>query len=54
MPKTVKAEELQGNVFEMIGKEWLLVAAEKDGKVNAMTASWGGLGIMWGKEVAFV
>ena len=54
MPKMVKAEELQGHVFEMIGKEWLLVAAEKDGKVNAMTASWGGLGIMWGKEVAFV
>lgn len=54
MGKIVKAGELQKNVFEMIGKEWLLVAAEKDGKANAMTASWGGLGIMWGKEVAFI
>ena len=26
----------------------------KDGKTNAMTASWGGLGVMWGKNVAFV
>lgn len=54
MSKRIKAGELDKNVFDMIGKEWLLVAAEKDGRVNAMTASWGGLGIMWGKEVAFV
>jgi len=38
----------------MIGKQWMLVSATKDGKTNAMTASWGGLGIMWGKQVAFV
>ena len=34
---------------ELIGKEWLLVAANKDGKSNAMTASWGAVGEMWGK-----
>ena len=50
----IKPEELQKNPFTMIGKEWLLVAAEKDGKANAMTASWGGVGIMWGKPVAFI
>lgn len=38
----------------MIGKEWLLVTAEKDGKANTMTASWGGVGIMWHKPVAYV
>ena len=27
--------------FHLIGKVWQLIAAEKDGKVNAMTASWG-------------
>ena len=32
----------------------MLVTAEKDGKVNTMTASWGGVGIMWGKPVAYV
>ena len=52
--KIIKPEELQKNVFSMIGKEWLLVTAEKDGKVNTMTASWGGLGVMWGKNVAFI
>lgn len=50
--KSIKPEELDKNVFHMIGREWLLVTAEKAGKVNTMTASWGGLGVMWGKNVA--
>ena len=36
--KSIKPEELEKNVFHMIGKEWLLVTAEKEGKVNTMTA----------------
>jgi flavin reductase (DIM6/NTAB) family NADH-FMN oxidoreductase RutF len=52
--KELKPEELQKNPFQMIGKEWLLVTAEKDGKTNTMTASWGGVGVMWGKDVAFI
>lgn len=47
-------KDLNENVFNLIGKTWMLVGATKDGKSNAMTASWGGLGVMWGKEVAFV
>lgn len=54
MFKTITAEELNDNVFKMIGKDWLLVTAEKDGKANTMTASWGSVGIMWGKPCAFV
>lgn len=52
--KELKLADFSENVFTKIGKEWMLVGASKDGKSNAMTASWGGLGIMWGKEVAFV
>ena len=52
--KEIKPEELQKNPFQMIGKEWLLVTAEKEGKTNTMTASWGGLGVMWGKNVAYI
>lgn len=52
--KEWKPEELRENPFSLIGKTWMLVTAEKDGKVNTMTASWGGVGILWGKEVAFV
>jgi flavin reductase (DIM6/NTAB) family NADH-FMN oxidoreductase RutF len=46
--------QLEGNPFHMIGDEWMLITAEKEGKVNTMTASWGGLGIMWGKNAAFI
>ena len=54
MMKEIKATELKDNVFELIGRDWLLVTAEKDGKANTMTASWGGLGVMWGKNVSFI
>ena len=46
--------ELKKNVFSMIGRDWMLIAAEKDGRVNAMTASWGGLGVLWGSDVAYI
>lgn len=50
----MKAEEFDISPFRMIGKEWMLITAEKDGKVNSMTASWGGLGVMWNKNVAYI
>lgn len=52
--KEIKPEEFNENVFHVIGKEWLLITAEADGKSNGMTASWGGLGILWGKPVAYI
>ena len=44
------AENINENIFKLIGKDWMLVAAQKDGKTNAMTASWGFAGVMWGKN----
>ncbi len=52
--KQIRPEELQGNAFQMIGKKWMLVTAGNEEKTNTMTASWGGIGIMWNKPVAFV
>ena len=54
MVKEIKTTELKENAFDLIGNQWLLVTAEKDGRCNTMTASWGGLGVMWGKDVAFL
>lgn len=51
---TIKPEKLTDNTFQLIGNEWMLVTAQKEDGVNTMTASWGGLGIMWGKPVAYV
>ena len=52
--KEVKIEELSFNPFTKISKEWMLITAGDEEKHNTMTASWGGLGILWGKRVAFV
>lgn len=52
--KEIKAEDYKGNVFSEIGKKWMLITACKDGKVNTMTASWGGMGFLWGENVASV
>lgn len=50
----INPEEITGSVFDRIGKQWMLVTTEREGKVNAMTASWGGFGVLWNKPVAFV
>ncbi len=49
----ITPEQIEKNPFTMIGKEWMLIGAEKDGAVNAMTASWGGVGVLWNKNVVF-
>ncbi|MCC0652854.1 MULTISPECIES: flavin reductase [unclassified Clostridioides] len=49
--KEVKIEELQFNPFTKIGKEWLLITAGNSAKFNTMTASWGGVGVYWSKNV---
>ncbi len=41
-----------GNALKLIGKDWMLITAKDNGKVNAMTASWGCLGVLWNKPVA--
>ena len=52
--KEISPELLRKNPFHMIGKEWTLITAGNENKVNTMTASWGGLGVMYGKNVAFI
>lgn len=46
--------ELNENVFSLISKDWLLITAGAPERYNAMTASWGGLGHVWSRDVAFV
>lgn len=45
---------LEFNPFTKIGKEWALLTAGPKAKANTMTISWGGVGVLWGKNVAFV
>lgn len=55
--KTITPEELE-NAFRLIGKDWMLITAKGESEsgeevINTMTASWGGMGILWNKPVAF-
>jgi len=43
-----------GDVFTRIGKQWMLIAAGNEQAHNTMTASWGGLGVLWNKQVSTV
>lgn len=46
--KRIPVEQISENMIKMIGTDWMLIGAEKnDGTSNAMTASWGGMGVMW-------
>lgn len=50
---TVTPAEMGGNPFDRIGKDWMLITAGDAKKANTMTASWGGLGVLWNKPVVF-
>src|SRR5699024_4694037 len=40
------------NPFELISKQWMLISAGSANSWNTMTASWGGVGVIWGKPSA--
>lgn len=51
----ISIEKIQFNPFEKISRQWMLVTAgDSSDQCNTMTASWGGVGIMWGKPVVSV
>lgn len=52
MLKHVDVHEISENVFSLIGKQWMLITAGTAEHCNTMTASWGGLGVLWGAPAA--
>ena len=52
--KEIDFHNLQANPAELIGKQWMLITAGTKDSFNFMTASWGGLGFIWNRPVAFV
>lgn len=50
----VEPQEIALPPFEAIDKGWMLITGVKpDGTWNTMTASWGGLGTLWGMPVVY-
>lgn len=54
MKKTSIESLAREDAFQLIGKEWMLITAGTLEKHNMMTASWGGIGWLWNKPVAFI
>ncbi len=52
--KSVRPEELSDNMFSLISKDWTLITAGDMSNYNMMTASWGGVGFLWAKNVCFL
>jgi flavin reductase (DIM6/NTAB) family NADH-FMN oxidoreductase RutF len=52
--RIIKPEEIEDNPFKLIGAEWMLVTAGNKESFNMMTASWGGFGVLWSKNVCFI
>lgn len=51
--KTLDPKAIRANVFKLIGDDWMLITAGTLRRWNTMTASWGGLGVLWNKLVVF-
>ena len=52
--REIQPKEWNVNPFDAIGTQWMLIGAGQGEKVNAMTASWGGAGVLWGRNAAYI
>ena len=50
----IEPKEIADNPFKLIGSDWMLITAGDEKKCNTMTASWGGVGVLWNKPVSFI
>lgn len=54
MFREIDPKGLTENVFSLLDDRWMLITAGTTGHCNTMTASWGGLGVLWSKNVATI
>ncbi|NDV66169.1 DUF4468 domain-containing protein [Bacteroides sp. 224] len=50
--KQIAPDKIPGNIIKMLNENWMLITAGNDSQFNMMTASWGGLGVLYGKPIA--
>ena len=54
MFKEISPKEIPDNIIKAICDEWMLITAGNESDYNMMTASWGFMGEMWGKDCSVV
>ena len=52
MLRNIDPKQITNNPFAMIGDQWMLITAGNGEVCNTMTASWGGVGVLWQVPVA--
>lgn len=50
----ISPKDLNENIFKMIADDWMLIMAGDREKANTMTASFGGFGVLFFKNVAHI
>ena len=50
--KEIDIREVKENLVHLLADEWALVTAGRGDALGTMTVSWGGVGVLWGKNVA--
>lgn len=52
--KSLKPSEFLEGSFNLIGNEWMLITSGDIKNFNTMTANWGGLGVLWHRNVCYI
>ena len=50
----ISPKDLNENIFKLISDDWMLITAGNGKKVNTMTASFGGFGVLFFKNIATI
>jgi flavin reductase (DIM6/NTAB) family NADH-FMN oxidoreductase RutF len=49
----INAGDIIDNPFKLIKNDWMLITAGTRNSFNTMTAGWGGMGVLWSRQVVF-
>ena len=52
--KEINIKELKESIVSLFDDRWALITAGTEESWNTMTAGWGGLGYIWGKNAVYV
>lgn len=52
--KNINIKDIRESAVSLFDDRWALITAGNEESYNTMTASWGGLGELWSKDVCFV
>jgi len=50
---SISPRDIEDNSFNLIGHDWMLVTAGTIDSYNTMTASWGGFGVLWNRNICW-